>query len=206
MLNTLRLTRSRKLRRILETEKDRPFLVSFSEKEDDLSMWRGYGGIVRGEQGISIGFDLKALEQIAEENLANRPLNVTYKRSDALKYLSLESERARQTISVTRLSLEDLADIVLDLAPYYKHEKFEEEREWRITKIVAGPDVAPGEFVVAGDALRYPIYLDQAKLPCRLGISKVILGPTTKKRPFQAFLDAAGFEDLQVVESEVPYI
>ncbi len=41
-----------------------PYLLSFSEQADDLSMWRGYG---KDGTGLSIGFDLNELKQYCNE-------------------------------------------------------------------------------------------------------------------------------------------
>jgi hypothetical protein len=128
-----------------DTASSYPFFVAcFSEDGDDLSQWRAYGG---GEGGISLGFYPTDLFQQTPENRILLP--VEYRRSE-------QEQEARRVLDAIFKSYErdtppgsdaDRAEWEIQflatwgmclnyLAPIFKNEAFQGEREWRIIKEV----------------------------------------------------------------------
>ena len=128
------------LDRLNDVELDPVYVVSFSQKGDDLSQWRGY---TPPGQGVCIGFDPKALRRalsklkIGATEKARYLLlgKVIYLNEDegasfdefidsACGYLDVISGEIVRSVSVERL--------IVSAMPFYKHSAFMEEKEWRV--------------------------------------------------------------------------
>lgn len=118
------------------------YIASFTEADDDLSQWRGYGGHVAAE----LRFSRQMLESLAGDN--GFQLICCEYSSDKLM------EALRAVVAKVRAKFEALDDRswqpdgipppdmwriksefwneILKLAPRYKHWKFSAEREWRL--------------------------------------------------------------------------
>lgn len=110
--------------------------MCFSEKEDDLSQWRGYAD---DANGMCIGFNSKYLNVI---NILN-----TLDYNDFMRFRKIEY--GKEAIKRFFMHIEDLIwgkftcleefkDFIqkrkdsLYYCPYYKMQKFDQEKEWRI--------------------------------------------------------------------------
>jgi hypothetical protein len=119
-----------------------PFVTSFCECGDQLSQWRGYGD---EGQGFSLGFDLSALAKVDHGPLFLR--KVVYNRSEQIGELT---RLVNDWIDVSEPLLSGEGDLrkvtfqckwtlrscLLEHQLSYKDSAFEEEREWRLMKIV----------------------------------------------------------------------
>lgn len=122
--------------------------ICFSEKKDDLSQWRGYAD---DANGLCIGFSTKYLNAInilsdlkesTELNDCFRFRKVEYGEEAINNYLNFWSQfvpRVRATELRNQLARDIKGTYV---RPYYKHEAFKSEAEWRMvyTKITCDDD------------------------------------------------------------------
>lgn len=126
------------------------FVTSFSEENDKLSQWRAYGG----ETGYSIGFDFNELK-----NRANKAewwlRKCIYKKDEYLDLITdiidhtldffLEGktetkEQITKVFSIKNPTEEQISELTKSLilviltkcTPIFKHNGFEEEKEWRL--------------------------------------------------------------------------
>ena len=114
------------------------FVFSLSDRNDDLSQWRGYA---RDGLGFNIGFDAKALYRVSSPS-DEQPYSfsiVEYGKARQFNTLQTAFDEFR-----TLLTKEDVTDEDIDTAgrlfewmarnrgALNKHESFEGEREWRI--------------------------------------------------------------------------
>ena len=138
------------------------FTISFSEQEDDLTMWRGYG---QNGDGVCLGFDFSKVPST---------LPITGTKSDERKYTSesapayLLSKNIRKCeyIDINNKNIAeeackktvanildedhkwtDVKQLMIfnEYAPIYKHYKYEVEGEWRIIKNNNMPKYRIGE-------------------------------------------------------------
>lgn len=114
--------------------------MCLSQKEDDLSQWRGYGDDAKG---ICIGFNYKALREIdslftrksTNENNAFMKLEqIDY----SLDFVMELFERIFHSYTKENPTTEDIEETFKESFissfrdPFYKHPAFEAEEEWRI--------------------------------------------------------------------------
>jgi Protein of unknown function (DUF2971) len=109
------------------------YISCFTEKPDQLSQWRGYGGL-----GYSIGFTKESLNRLTIEGtgtLAGDVLKVGYGER-GLQELCRETAIYFNSVPlapITTSALGDTLDYILPRLASVKHPAFEEELEWRIT-------------------------------------------------------------------------
>ncbi|MCI8370080.1 MAG: DUF2971 domain-containing protein [Clostridia bacterium] len=118
--------------------------ICFSEKEDDLSQWRGYAD---DANGVCIGFSTSYLNMINElsDLCDNVQLNdcfrlrkIEYGEEAINNYLNFLSENFIPIISANEIQEKLERDLEgTYIRPYYKHAAFKSEAEWRMvyTKI-----------------------------------------------------------------------
>jgi hypothetical protein len=123
----------------------RPFVACFCEDEDLLSQWRGYRA---DEAGYSLGFDLRGPAQLPPNTYLRKVVyDVDEQRQSVLNVLDVWLQTAESLLLDPDRSLSPE-----DLFPYpaiwalqealaehhlcFKHPTFEEEREWRLIKLV----------------------------------------------------------------------
>jgi hypothetical protein len=106
------------------------YIMSFSEKKDQLSQWKGYSD---NGLGYSVGFDLAELSHL-------RPIQVVYDEIDREKHLDHRIS-ILEKIADDKLIMGDnsvwgmvLSHIIQTLIYRWKDEGFKEEKEWRIVK------------------------------------------------------------------------
>jgi len=175
------------------------FIICFSEKWNDLSQWRAYGG---PSGGVAIEFKFDSL--IPRGPTDGLLLPVIYRRSVKLRILTdalvdlemafLAELKSRSTTAPlvstdkTKLASEmfsswfDLGGWALFLA--FKHSGFEREREWRLAYRLSTQGTKDLRFVQHQSMIstHWPIRIGPTpsqNQPYTLPISGVVVGPTT---------------------------
>ena len=132
-----------KINKLLPSQHFSFYVCSFSEERNLLSQWRGY---TRNGSGISLGFALGSLEKcVKQAGFAIKPC--IYDEGKQIEEIKVLIEKAsdrfvreigtagnKETAWDTKAKYitVDLMLEFIQLAPFLKHPKFEEEREWRI--------------------------------------------------------------------------
>lgn len=198
------------------------YLISFSEQEDDLTMWRGYG---QNGDGISLGFnfeylpgpqlmhlydkkDPEANSHQLDDRLINRtdyPEECIYTEPNNIK---IENEVYHKTLRILQEEDNEWKDIILSLinskeAPKYKHIKYAAEKEHRIIKkkIIS-------KFRIGRNGLPIPYIEVGIPLNC---LQKIIIGPcldfSEAITRIKKFLMTKGvdIENIEIITSQIPY-
>jgi hypothetical protein len=195
------------------------FVTCFTEVEDDLGQWRGYGG---GECGYAIGFRFQGLRDAIKPRGYLLPMNYEDKGHhflvdevlrmahvyflDGLRRGLPDHERwAREFLTAFSNELDIFASLL-------KHPKFTGEREWRITATLQMGEHKALEFRQKRTLLaRYlPIDLTADSEGSRkLPITRVYVGPGPAQRVSQVgvgdLLLKYDYKDIRVELSKVPY-
>lgn len=105
------------------------YVISFSEKKDDLNMWRAYGD---NTSGICIEFNSDSLLKVLKENQEKMEL-----RFEKCIYDEQEQKNAIQSFLDSKngsknLEADGIYKKLLKFSPYFKDESFRDEKEWRI--------------------------------------------------------------------------
>lgn len=193
------------------------FATCFSEVEDDLGQWRGYGG---GQCGYAIGFDSeKLLEALSLRRTGSilAPMNYDEPKQqflvedvianaqryflDGVKKFSDTERWATEFISAFSWELDVYASIL-------KHPKFAGERERRIITGFRDEDLSHLIFLqkqtLLARHLPINLCLDTGLLP----ITRIFVGPGPAQRVSQVgvgtLLKQKGY-DLPIAISAVPY-
>jgi hypothetical protein len=179
------------------------FVCSFSEEGDLLSQWRGYS---KSSTGFSLGFSLNRLKAIVEKARFSIR-KVIYDRDEqvaeiqrlladlAAKFTSdivNAVDKGRAWDEKSKLLLADFFLEFIRLAPMLKHQKFAEEKEWRIMAVLQADHISSAmKFRAAGSMvvpyIEVPLPLEGESLV----INEIIVGPTT-----EGALSAASIEML----------
>lgn len=198
------------------------YLISFSEQEDDLTMWRGYG---QNGDGISLGFNFEYLPrpQLMHPCDTNNP-DTNYRQlderlinsSDHLvkciytepNNIKIENEVYHKTLKILQEKDNEWKDIILSLknsreAPQYKHIKYAAEKEYRIIKkkIIS-------KFRIGRNGLPIPYIEVGIPLTC---LKKIIIGPCLASSEaitrIKKFLMTKGIdiENIDIIASQIPY-
>jgi hypothetical protein len=197
------------------------FVACFSEVEDDLGQWRGYGG---GECGYAIGFRYDALVEIANRRPMTLFLPMHYEEAththlvqDVVRLAQIyflqgiqrglpDKERwARDFVS----AFSDALDIYASLI---KHPKFAGERERRMaTRLMPGEHKLL-EFRQKRTLLARHLPLDFTVGPdgaMRLPVTRVYVGPGPSQRVSLVsvgdLLKKYGYDGIPIERSNVPY-
>ena len=196
------------------------FTISFSEQEDDLTMWYGYG---EDGDGVSLGFDFselpnspmaicisnKGIDKIPEADtkilyIKDKPLKCQYVKPDED---FLDDEIVKNTIeclTTVDKELKDLAQgmVCFNNAPLYKHYKYAQEKEYRIIK--TGNNIKYQ--LIKNNTLRTYIEIKIA-ISC---LKKIVVGPcktyNSQKNAdlISSYMATKGL-NVEVVGSEIPY-
>jgi hypothetical protein len=194
------------------------FVACFSEVEDDLGQWRGYGG---GQCGYAIGFDFDALVKTVE---LRRPgslvLPMCYDTAkhqflvdDVLKnaetYFLAGAQKFKDT---ERWANEFLAAFSWELDIYacmIKHPKFASENERRIVTGFRVGEAPLLEFRQKRTLLARHLPIDLRSETNLLPITRVYVGPGPAQRVSQVsvgdLLIKCGYKGIPVNISSVPY-
>jgi hypothetical protein len=189
------------------------FLFSFSEADDLLSLWRGYGNHLGS---YSIGFRTERLEVVAARE-GFKLLKCIYDPSEHKKIINRliceilayhEQLRALPDHLFIEAALNHFWEQFLLLAPSIKNPSFEEEQEWRLVSMSRRAreiQFRPGSSCPV-PFLEVPFSDTEGKLP----LYHIIVGPTVEpKRSCQAvlrLLTAFGQHSPKSVHpSKIPY-
>lgn len=195
------------------------YTVSFSEQEDDLTMWRGYG---QNGDGICLGFDFSKLPQLPIPHLLDYESNdevpemdktILYQNDRPSKCIYVKphdflipKEAISRTIDNLLSENKEWREIIQigirdEYAPLFKHYKYEQEKEWRM--------------VCNGDKVKYRIVNDRDMIPyleVKISIDclrKIVIGPCVSSKEnamnVKKYLISKSI-NADVEESEIPYM
>jgi hypothetical protein len=197
------------------------FVACFSEVEDDLSQWRGYGG---GECGYAIGFRSDGVLEAIKARPACLFLPMSY--DDAKhQFLAADVMRmaeqyflaglARGLTDVPRWAKEFAMAFAMELdifASLIKHPKFEAEKERRIVTGLQPTDYTMLEFRQKRTLLARHLPLSLTTSvdgKMRLPLTRIYVGPGPAQQVTRIsvgdLLKKFGYEGLPVQMSKVPY-
>lgn len=187
------------------------FACCFCERRDMLGQWRGYGGV---GQNVSIEFDLWELDALVGVHNA-RIAKVTYGQDQARLTLHARfNQLVMSNISSGDLfkrpddeKHEALKELILSLAPQFKHKTFEDEREWRA--IIQRPSDGSNVEFRTRDNMLVP-YLELGQLDKKLPVVSITVGPgkdmDLTKKSIENYLNTLPFyKDVPVKKSFVPF-
>lgn len=203
---------------LMESSQINIFVFSLSEEHDQLSQWRGY---TPPGAGYSIGFDcaelIKAVGVPVQYALGPCCYDThTHERivgeivSEAIAgRLKLRQPGAGRITAADASDKGFLSEALYFAAPFLKHPKFEEEKEWRlVSNPVSFSDPAlhhrpGGSFVVP--FLEVKVRKSNSKHPLRT----VVIGPTPHPRIARAgvnsLLISAGIPGYETKLSRIPF-
>ncbi|SHH32198.1 DUF2971 domain-containing protein [Bradyrhizobium erythrophlei] len=193
------------------------FVICFSEVEDDLGQWRGYGG---GQCGYAIGFDylklFSALPSIRADALL-APMNYdlarqTFVVDDLLRNAQLFFTAGLSGRDVQRWANEFLAAFSGEMdifACITKHPAFAAEKERRIITRLNNGETNLLEFRQKQTLLARHLPIDLRVSAGLLPITRICVGPGPAQRVSQVsvgdLLIKAGYSDIPVTLSTVPF-
>ena len=194
------------------------YTVSFSEQEDDLTMWRGYG---QNGDGISIGFDFSKLPPaplayfLDDKSIDKVPeMDITILRQTdsplKCKYVNFHDNYIPQEIILITIDnlltdksqWRDIRQLITTgkYAPTFKHYKYEQEKEWRIVR----HEIMP-KYRIANERNIIPYVEVKISIDC---LKKIVIGPCISSKEnamnVKNYLLTKSI-DVDVVESEIPY-
>ncbi len=178
------------IKKLLPSEHFSSYVCSFSEESDLLSQWRGY---CKNGSGFSLGFKLSHLQScVRQAGLTIKPCIYDERKqidaiSDLLKKASdrFIHEVGKDGENWDAKSKYIAADILIEfthLAPFFKHPKFEEEREWRIVANLKTEHVKSQIKFRSGSTMVIPyIEIPLSIEAGSLLIEEVFIGPTNDR-------------------------
>lgn len=195
------------------------FVACFSEVEDDLNQWRGYGG---GECGYAIGFKVDGILKALQYRNNSILLPLVY---DETKHLLLANDVVmwaekyylqginRGGIDKNRWAREFFTAFALELdifASMFKHPKFFREEEHRIATLLGDLERGSLIFQQKRTLLARHLPLDlKVGSPALLPLSRIFVGPGPAQRVSKVsvgdLLLQCGYADIPVELSTVPY-
>ena len=184
-----------------------PFLISFSESCDDLSMWRFYG---KNGNGVSIGIEKEYLLEFSKRKESNNTtlIKCIYEEKSLLEKLKVFWNEYYSSINIKEKSLdmEDFSLIFLlqKIAFIAKQNSFFPEKEWRLCK--SDGDKENINFIYKNN-----IILPYIKLELdRKAIKEIILGHLNSeltKKSNSLFLENNNFDNLKsnIIKSKISF-
>lgn len=198
------------------------YVISFSEKRDDLNLWRGYGD---NASGICIEFNSKDLLNALKEN-QNQIELLSWEKCI---YDKQEQKNKIQSLLDSVKEGNDFNDAkffeeMCYLSTYFKDESFRDEHEWRIT-VKLGTELKNRKLkkIRAGKNIFVPYYelrIEKEKLPSEVEgkypwLGDVMVGANAKDLFLESVLQACfvngiGFCKKKVlyrdcIKSDIPY-
>lgn len=187
-----------------------PFLISFSESFDDLSMWRFYG---KNGDGVSIGIDREYLIKFSKTNESHNTnlIKCIYEEEKLLKELKLfwinnysyfPSNLSEKTLSHQN---ENLIFLIQKIAFIAKQNSYLPEKEWRLCKSEVNKKNMNFTF-------KNNVFLPYIKLEFdREAVKEIVLGPCLNneltKKSMDIFLENNNFNNLKnnIIKSKISY-
>ncbi len=193
------------------------FVTCFSEVEDDLGQWRGYGG---GQCGYAIGFDysklMTALPVVRPDALLT-PMNYDLTRQhfvvdDLLKNAQIFFAASLPNRDVKRWANEFVAAFSAEMdifACITKHPAFAAEKERRIVTRLGDGETNQLEFRQKQTLLSRHLSIDLRCDDNLLPITRICVGPSPAQRVSQVsvgdLLIKTGYLNIPVILSSVPF-
>lgn len=194
------------------------YVASFSEKNDDLSQWRGYTPV---NVGVCIGFRSAGLKQALLP--LEREAEARVKAATLASVIYIDASEARSFDDLLISACEQMEVLegevvrasivtkVFDVAiPFYKDSTFQDEAEWRICLSQFGHlDMRFPVFFRSGRSNLVPYsVIDFAARQVQV-IQSVTIGPTPNAvlalEAMRRYLASIGLSDVHVSNSAVPY-
>ena len=177
---------------LIRDERGRAFIVSFSERSDDLSQWRAYANC---DNAYAIAFDqremlgmltdfefslVKCVYSLEEQkDLLIHLVDYLYKYS--LRQMTLTGDRWWEWLGRTN-------KVVISVLAALKHPSFKEEREWRVVVPLNSKRrlfFRTGRFGIV-PFYKIPLLTDSHN---RLSFSQITVGPTRDKKAAEFAID-----------------
>jgi|GEM_PF-4751231 len=197
-------------------------IICFSELENDLSMWRGYGNVGNKNDGVAIGFnfeDLRTLAGSSDNQLSgfSEPQECIYN-ENAIQ-TQLDKEFLGHLESDNALALLRAESFLKKSMPLEKSHHFECEKEWRIfcPNSVSSIDVGRGLVTEVGGTYRKHFRLPyvhpndgSGTMADPMGISEIMAGPNTNFEKLEVFCSTAfginGCDYPTISKSKIPFV
>lgn len=188
------------------------FLCCFSEDEDSLVQWRGYG---RGEGGFAIGFSLPTLFDMKNLHFGKSAtwiLPCNYVESEIDKF---SKHVCDELLRLPIISSDDIEEVALHAltsltwaGACVKHHAFKEEREWRLVNFDYDP-VTKMEFGT-GETLKPRLTYDFGGASAfKDSLTSIVVGPQRHQglaiRSVEALLQKEGLTSAKVGRSSIPF-
>jgi hypothetical protein len=183
-----------------------PFIFSFSEQPNDLSMWRAYG---KDGNGVNIGFDRQKLNEYIKDSAINSvlvPCNYDRERTfeDMIDYWNKNYSSFSVSNGVPSMNLKSLEPWItfLKLCFGAKQQPYSIEKEFRLCT-----SCHDFEFKNTGNII---VPFIEHYLPKDV-ISKIVIGPCLDsihaKKGLQLFLEKNSYpyDDSFILESKISY-
>jgi hypothetical protein len=189
------------INKLLPSEHFSFYVCSFSEESDLLSQWRGY---CANNSGYSIGFALSRLQKWLKQNgLVIKPC--VYDKGKQIEAINMLLQKAADrfiseigssgdketawNIKSKLLAVDFMLEFI-QIAPFLKHPKFAEEREWRImanfeTKNVISHIKFRSCKTIIAPYIDIPLPMDAE----RLIIEEIFIGPTNERQLSMAVVE-----------------
>ncbi len=202
------------------------YVTSLSAMKDQLSQWRAY---CPNLGGFNIGFDTEELVELGKaQGFVLLPCNYDLQQQKEIirNSISITCDSFNQQLasnprpegefdldSFLKLAGETRINYALQLlliAPYFKHPKFEEEKEWRFIFYQKKPNEKEVCFREgASMVLPYVEFELSAASDNPLPIKEIIIGPTPhkdlSKKSVEKLVIKHGIQSCDVVLSDIPY-
>lgn len=196
-----------------------PYICCFSEADDLLSQWRGYGD---DGKGVAIGFDFNKSGQLVEKADLSQKKEVPF--VTKIVYSDIENVQSARTVfhnmfpylAVSGNRYKDEYDLGIWQAAVsaikLKHYGFQEEKEQRIVWLDEESKLNEENLVLAekfrinqGRITRY----FEFELDIKNAIKEIVLGPKCRMkkddRELQLFLRYNDLAHINIRESNIPY-
>ena len=185
-----------------------PFLISFSESFDDLSMWRFYG---KNGDGVSIGIDREYLIEFSKgkESQNTNLIKCIYNEKELLNELKIFWHKNYSSFKTNKKSLEmddfSLIFLIQKIAFIAKKNSYLPEKEWRLCKSEVNKKNMNFTF-------KNNVFLPYIKLEFdREAVKEIVLGPCLNneltKKSMDIFLENNNFNNLKnnIIKSKISY-
>lgn len=189
------------------------FAACFSERGDSLSQWRAYG-INGASTGVSIGFEVPAMDRNGSSYVRDNIKPVAYSSEKGLSTAAAAFEYMRRKISILDAGQTPTPEYgghypqtrwapwqILDAAAYLKVDSFEDEHEWRL--VVSSVPESGLKFRPSSFALTPYVEISVNASSIRTVVVGPNPHPELAKRALQQRLSKSPM--LEVHSSEIPF-
>ncbi|MBD5399126.1 MAG: DUF2971 domain-containing protein [Treponema sp.] len=137
------------------------YVISFSEKKDDLNMWRAYGD---NASGICMGFNSCELLEALEKNQKIKSM----KWRKCIYDKQEQKNKIQNLLDSEKINIGRLSEKLREFSTYFKDESFKDEHEYRIIVELNTGENRELKKVRAGKDIFVPYYelqIEKEKLP-----------------------------------------